>query len=127
MSRVRAQDTKPEVALRSALHRAGFRFRKNVRNLPGKPDIAFPRQKLAVFVDGEFWHGYEFEKWSHKLSKRWRNKIEANMARDRRQDQELKARGWQVIRFGSREVTRATSGCVGTVARALRERAQDLT
>lgn len=86
MSKVRSKDTSPERAVRSALHRLGYRFRKHVKDLPGKPDIVFTRRKVAVFVDGDFWHGFGFESWGGKLSPKWRSKIERNMARDQGRD-----------------------------------------
>ncbi len=67
MSRVRGKDTKPEVLVRSALHRRGLRFRKHMKELPGRPDIVFTRAKICVFIDGDFWHGYDFETWEDKL------------------------------------------------------------
>ena len=60
MSRVKGKDTSIERLVRSELHKRGFRFRKHVKTLPGKPDIVFPKAKVAVFVDGDFWHGYDF-------------------------------------------------------------------
>src|SRR6476469_9829315 len=78
MSSVRTKDTDIEQAVRSALHRRGLRFRKHVRDLPGRPDIVFSRARVAVFVDGDFWHGYDFDTWRGGLSEFWRNKIETN-------------------------------------------------
>jgi DNA mismatch endonuclease (patch repair protein) len=67
MSRIRGKDTTIELTLRSALHQAGFRFRKNVKGLPGTPGIVFHRAKLLIFVDGDFWHGYRFPQWGMSL------------------------------------------------------------
>jgi DNA mismatch endonuclease (patch repair protein) len=112
MAAVRSRDTKPEIALRSALWRRGLRFRIHGR-LPGRPDIVFPSARVVVFVDGDFWHGNawrvrglpsfesQFEKLNNGAS--WRAKIEANMARDLRVTDELTADGWHVVRvFESR-------------------------
>jgi DNA mismatch endonuclease, patch repair protein len=112
MAAVRSRDTRPEVALRSMLWRRGLRFR--VRNkLTGKPDIVFPSARLAVFVDGDFWHGNawrtrgfpSFEAQFEKINNAafWRAKIEGNMARDLHVNAGLSAAGWQVYRvFESR-------------------------
>ena len=96
-------DTRCEQILRSKLFKLGFRFRKNVNSLPGKPDIVFPRQKVAVFCDGDFWHGKDWEARKAKLKKGtnpgyWVKKIETNMARDTRRNRELRADGWRIIR-----------------------------
>ena len=67
MSRVKGKDTSLERVVRSALQKRGLRFRKHIARLPGKPDIIFPKEKIAVFVDGDFWHGYRFPQWKDKL------------------------------------------------------------
>jgi DNA mismatch endonuclease (patch repair protein) len=122
MTRVRTKDTDIEQAVRSALHRRGFRFRKHVRDLPGRPDIVFPRARVAVFVDGDFWHGYDFKTWCDNLSDFWRRKIEANVARDQRNSLALTKDGWQVIRLWKHQVKRDLESCVDLVATAVLER-----
>lgn len=93
------KDTSIEVLVRSALHKRGLRFRKHVKELPGKPDIVFTRVKVAVFIDGDFWHGYGFSKWKDRLSSDyWRGKISKNRARDVRNHLVLRSQGWRVIR-----------------------------
>lgn len=104
MGRVRQRDTAPELALRSALHRRGLRFRKNVKGLPGSPDIVFPGAKVALFVDGDFWHGRNFDAWSAKLQPFWRAKIERNIERDRQNAADLEASGWQVLRVWEKDI-----------------------
>lgn len=98
MSRVRSLDTGLERLVRSALHRRGLRFRKHVRDLPGRPDIVFRTAQVAVFLDGDFWHGYRFPLWQHKLSAFWRTKIAMNRARDARTFRRLRRMGWTVVR-----------------------------
>lgn len=98
------RDTRCEVKLRSLLWRAGARFRKDLASLPGRPDIVFPRQRLAVFCDGDFWHGKDWPARREKLAQGanapyWIAKIEANRARDRRHTAALEAEGWAVLRF----------------------------
>ncbi|GAA5513094.1 very short patch repair protein [Deinococcus carri] len=104
MGRVRQRDTAPELALRSALHRRGLRFRKNVKGLPGSPDIVFIRAKVAVFVDGDFWHGRDFDGWKDKLQPFWRAKIERNIQRDAQNVANLEALGWRVLRVWEKDI-----------------------
>ena len=83
MSRVRGKNTKPEMLVRSALHKRGLRSRKHRKELPGRPDIVFTRAKICVFIDGDFWHGYDFEVWKQKLTPYWQKKIGDTIERDR--------------------------------------------
>jgi DNA mismatch endonuclease, patch repair protein len=119
MSRVRNKDTDIERAVRSELHRRGLRFRKHVQNLPGRPDIVFPRSRVAVFVDGDFWHGYDFDERRDSLSEFWRLKIESNIARDCRNDEALTQDGWRVIRLWKHEIKRDLVTCVDRVEAVL--------
>jgi DNA mismatch endonuclease (patch repair protein) len=105
MSRVRGRDTGPELLLRRALFALGVRgWRCHRANLPGKPDIAFGRSRLAVFVDGAFWHGHPSRYWQGRSGPYWDAKIARNQARDRRVDAELQAQGWSVLRLWDFEV-----------------------
>ncbi len=100
MSRVRNRDTAPEVAVRSMIHRMGYRFRLHARDLPGTPDIVLPRHKKVVFVHGCFWHGHEGcprAKLPQTNAEFWRKKIETNVRRDRKVVEELAECGWQVL------------------------------
>lgn len=100
MSQIRGKDTKPEVLVRSMLHRAGYRFRKNVNSLPGKPDIVLPKYKTVIFVHGCFWHRHKGCKntTTPKTNKSfWEKKFERNVANDRKHQRDLKNLGWQVI------------------------------
>lgn len=106
MSRVRSSDTNLERVLRRSLHRRGLRFRKNVRSLPGKPDIVFLASRVVVFVDGDFWHGYRFPAWCNKLSPFWQAKIAQNRARDRRNFARLRRNGWCVFRVWQHDIER---------------------
>jgi len=112
MSRVRGSDTSIERRLRSELHMRGLRFRKNLKKLPGKPDIVFTRARVAVFIDGDFWHGYQFASWEETLSEPWKKKISENRVRDRRNVKALKALGWNVIRVWEHEVEKGIEQCV---------------
>lgn len=100
MSRVRSSDTQPEITVRSLLHRAGFRFRKNVRKLPGTPDVALPQYRTVVFVHGCFWHQHQDcprARWPASNTEFWNAKLDRNVAPDRRTNKELESAGWRVI------------------------------
>lgn len=105
----RKADTRHELLLRRMLWRAGCRFRKNVPELPGKPDIAFPRVKLAIFCDGDFWHGKDWRNRRAKLEsgsnpRYWVDKIERNMERDSENTRLLQDAGWTVMRFWESDI-----------------------
>ena len=104
MSRVKGRDTGLETRVRSELHKSGFRFRKHLRELPGKPDIVFTRARVAVFLDGDFWHGFEFSTWQHTVSPFWQAKISKTIERDRKSDRQLHDMGWTVLRLWQHEV-----------------------
>lgn len=100
MSRIRSTNTKPEVALRKALHRLGLRFRLHGTRLPGKPDIVLPKYRTAIFVHGCFWHRHEGCKVATTPKSNtafWLDKFERNVARDAAAVVELQAAGWQVL------------------------------
>ena len=122
MSKVHLKRGKAETALAKALWHAGYRYRLNYRKLPGSPDIAITKYKLAIFVDGEFWHGYEWEKRKQKLKANrayWLEKIEENLIRDIRDQQRLNAMDWTVLRFWEKEVIKNLAGCVQAVEDAI--------
>lgn len=100
MSRIRSKNTKPEMVVRSMLHRMGFRFRLHDRKLPGNPDIVLPKYKTVIFVHGCFWHRHEACQYSYIPKSRvkfWEEKFKSNIARDNRNQSELEALGWKVI------------------------------
>jgi len=99
MAGIKGKDTKPEMLIRSELHRRGFRFRKNVKELPGKPDIVLPKYKAVIMVNGCFWHGHgcRLFKWPSTRPEFWKNKIHENMRRDKRNISELNDSGWTVF------------------------------
>lgn len=98
MSGIRARNTKPERLIRSLLHRRGFRFRLNVPDLPGRPDIVLPRYRAAVFIHGCFWHGHNCPlfKWPRTREDFWRAKIARNRTNDARALAALTAQGWRI-------------------------------
>jgi DNA mismatch endonuclease (patch repair protein) len=105
MSKIRGKNTAPEKKLFLYMRWAGIRFRRHY-DLPGKPDAAMPTSKIAVFVDGEFWHGRHFDDWEKQLSEFWRNKIRNNIRRDRRNDRLLRKSGWHVLHVWGRFVVK---------------------
>lgn len=121
MAAIRAKDTKPELALRTALRRAGATgYRLHRKDIPGRPDLSFIRWKVAVFVDGVFWHGHP-DHWDplKASSEYWRTKITRNMERDRAADVALSELGWTVVRVWDQDVKADVSGCVSRVVQAL--------
>jgi DNA mismatch endonuclease (patch repair protein) len=117
-------DTKPEVMLRKALWRAGKRYRKNVKKLSGKPDIVFHGARVVVFVDGDFWHGKDWEARKAKLEKGhnapyWVAKIERNIERDKENQRKLEEEGWVVLRYWESDVKKDTESVVREVATRL--------
>ena len=101
MSRIRSQDTKPEMLVRRFLHGEGFRFRLHVRDLPGRPDLVLPKYSAVVFVEGCFWHGHSCQKGRIPGTNPvfWQSKVAANQARDKRNHRLLRREGWRVIRI----------------------------
>ena len=122
MRRVRSRDTSCELLLRRALHRRGLRY-SLTRRLPGSPDVALVRSRVAVFVDGCFWHGCpEHCRRPSSNTDYWGRKIDRNMARDRRVTEELEEAGWRVLRFWEHEVRASPARCAARVERVVRGR-----
>lgn len=100
MSRIKSKNTKPEELVRKYLFSQGFRYIKNDRRLPGSPDIVLPKYKTVIFVNGCFWHGHngcKYFVWPKSNEDFWKNKIKANIARDKKKTDALEALGWKVI------------------------------
>ncbi len=119
MSRIRSKDTKAEVMLRKALWHLGLRYRKNWKKLPGTPDIALTRQKIAIFIDGDFWHARGHEECpgeqvrSNKLY--WKKKLARNVERDKETNDALVQEGWLVLRFWASDILKDLPACVEKV------------
>lgn len=107
MARIRGSNTGPENVLASMLSVHGVAFDRHVVGLPGRPDFVFQRGRLAVFVDGDFWHGWRFPLWRHKMSEKWAAKIDATRMRDRRNHRRLRRDGWSVLRIWEHEIERS--------------------
>lgn len=123
--RNRSRDTRAEVLLRRELWKRGLRFRLHYTHLPGKPDIIFPRAKLVVFCDGDFWHGRNWKQRRSRLARGanaeyWIPKIQANIRRDRKVSQQLIAAGWKVLRFWETEVLLKPGAAAAAVEREIR-------
>lgn len=117
----KGKDTKPELLLRKELWRRGLRYRKNYKGLYGKPDIVFLGAKIAVFVDGKMWHGYDWEHQKNDFKSNrdyWIPKIEQNIEHDYEVTQELISLGWLVIRFWDFEVKKNLQECADKIERA---------
>jgi DNA mismatch endonuclease (patch repair protein) len=124
MSRIKSKDTSIEVALRKALWQAGIRFRKNYKMAPGSPDIALTKHKIAIFCDGEFWHGKDWETQKQRLHgnrEYWISKIEGNMTRDQKTDGLLRAQGWISLHFWGEDIKKDLPSCVEAVKETIRQ------
>ena len=100
MAKIRGDETQPEIVVRKFLFSKGFRFRKNVKTLPGKPDIVLPKYKAVIFIHGCFWHKHKNCKKAQLPETRkefWEKKISGNVERDKKNIRQLKKAGWQVI------------------------------
>lgn len=120
MQHIRSENTSIEIRLRKALWEKGYRYRKNDKRLPGKPDIVLTKYKIAIFCDSEFFHGKDWEVLKPRLEKGnnsefWVNKISRNMDRDDRVNKELLFMGWTVIRFWGNEIQKNIDECVKVV------------
>lgn len=112
MKRVRLKDGSIEKIVQGELKARGLKFRRHVRSLPGSPDIVFFSQKVAVFVDGDFWHGWRLPAWEGKLSPFWREKLRANRKRDQRNFRKLRTLGWRPIRIWQHQLIRQKENCI---------------
>lgn len=120
MKNIHGKDTKIEVILRKALWNKGYRYRKNYKKLPGSPDIVLTKYKIAIFCDGEFFHGKDWEKLRERLKRGdngefWIKKIARNMEHDNDINKRLEFEGWTVLRFWGNDIKRNPEECVKTV------------
>ncbi len=122
MGRVRQKNTPLERTLQSELRKRKVTFRLHRRELPGTPDIVFPKKKVAVFVDGDFWHGWRLPAWERKLTPFWRNKLRENRKRDARNFRKLRVQGWKVIRIWQHQLKKDSDASIERIQKALRLR-----
>jgi len=118
MSRIRGKNTGPERAVGAIVAGLGLKAELHARDLPGRPDLVLRRRRIAVFVDGDFWHGWRFPVWRNKLSEKWELKIAANRRRDLLNHARLRRAGWLVIRIWEHQLERDPEG-VATRLRAV--------
>lgn len=126
MQHIKAKDTVIEILLRKALWKKGIRYRKNYAAVPGKPDIALTKYKIAIFCDGEFFHGKDWDELREKLLKSdngsfWIEKIERNMKRDDEVNKALLFLGWTVLRFWGIDIKKHTDECIRAVEESIAE------
>lgn len=124
MANVKLKGGDVERLLAKELWRKGYRYWLNYKKLPGSPDIALKKYCIAIFIDGEFWHGYDWDNKKKTIKRNreyWIEKIEENMNRDIRNDKKLKALGWTSIRFWSKEVLKDIDGCVRDIESVILE------
>ncbi len=122
MRAIRSKDTKIEVLLRKELWKNGYRYRIHYKKLPGKPDIVFIKQKIAVFCDSEFFHGFNWAEQQKNIKSNrdyWIPKIESNMKKDRLVTELLEKDGWLVLRFWGKEIQKNLKACADKIERAV--------
>lgn len=120
MQSIRSKNTKIEIILRKALWRCGIRYRKNYSKIPGKPDIAITKYKIAIFCDSEFFHGKDWEQLKPRLQRGdngefWINKIGKNREHDEQVNKKLAFMGWTVIRFWGDDIKKNTDDCIRVI------------
>ncbi len=128
MSLIRSRNTKLEKhfleLLSSELYRKGYRYRKHYSRLPGKPDVVFVKHRLVIFLDGDFWHGYNFNKLRKRLPKKyWLPKIKRNIQRDKKVNFALEKMGWKVLRFWEHEIQKNPSKIIAKIKKGLMQHA----
>jgi DNA mismatch endonuclease (patch repair protein) len=121
MARIKGTNTGPERMVAAAFASCGLEWEAHARDLPGRPDFVFRDDRVAVFVDGDFWHGWRFPQWRDKLSEKWETKIDGNRSRDVRNRRLLRRSGWQVVRLWEHQVAANIDACVARVVQLLKK------
>jgi DNA mismatch endonuclease (patch repair protein) len=119
MSRIRGTNTTPERYIYELLRASGLKFVQHDKSLPGCPDFAFSKPKVAVLVNGDFWHGWRFSVWKHKLPVFWQTKIAATRRRDQKNVSKLKRLGWRVVRIWEHQVEQDAEACIVRIVEAV--------
>jgi DNA mismatch endonuclease (patch repair protein) len=122
MARITGANTGPEKAIGRCLTDEDLAFERHAKDLPGRPDFVFRALRVAVFVDGDFWHGFRFPLWRHKLAAPWQTKIDATRARDARNFARLRRLGWRVLRIWEHQIETDLPACVDRIRAALGKR-----
>ena len=124
MRRIKSVKTTPEILFQKALRKEGIKFKTNYRKLPGSPDIAITNKKVAIFIDGEFWHGYNWKEKKKKIKANrayWIPKIARNIVRDKNNSKKLYREGWKVVRFWQQQIIKDTPKCIERVKTAVKK------
>jgi len=124
MSHIRSKNTSIELLLRKALWHEGIRYRKSYEKLPGKPDIAITKYKIAIFCDGELWHGKDWKNKKNRIktnSDYWISKIERNIVRDIENEKKLESMGWTIVRFWGNKIKKNPMDCVNEIKETIYE------
>jgi DNA mismatch endonuclease (patch repair protein) len=119
MSKIRSKNTSIELLVKKALRKEGIRFVMHPK-MGGNPDFIIPEKRLAVFCDGDFWHGYDYKTRRTSLSKPWRGKIETNMKRDKRNNKNLEKDGWRVIRIWEHQIRKNTRSSIRRIMKYMK-------
>ncbi|MDR3349464.1 MAG: very short patch repair endonuclease [Acidaminococcales bacterium] len=122
MSRIKSKNTSIELSLRKALWRSGIKYRKNYAKLPGTPDIAITKYQIAIFCDGDFWHGKDWKTKKPRIKSNreyWFKKIERNITRDNETNRLLRGMGWTVVRFWGTEICGNPGNCIDNIKEAI--------
>ncbi len=119
MSKIKSENTSPEVFVFRELKNMGIKFKKHYKT-HGKPDIAFPKQKIAVFINGEFWHGRNFKNYQNKLQEFWVKKISLNILRDKNNYKKLKNEGWVIIKIWDKDLKKNPQREIKKITKALK-------
>ncbi|MFC1903732.1 very short patch repair endonuclease [Chloroflexota bacterium] len=125
MKLIKSSNTEPEIQMRKMLWRSGIRYRLYDETLPGKPDIVIKKHKIAVFIDGEFWHGFQWNRKKNKIKANrdyWIPKIERTIERDKKNNQLLEERGWTVVRYWTSEVQKNQQNCLEKITSLIKEK-----
>jgi len=122
MSQIRSQNTRVEILVFRELRKRGIYFQKHYKRAVGNPDIALPRKKKAIFIDGDFWHGYQFSKLKKRLPKKyWLKKIERNIERDKVNRAKLRKGGWKVLRIWEHQMGKNFNKTIKKIVNFLNE------
>ena len=122
MASIKSKNTLLEKGVFRALRKNGIYFQKHYKKALGTPDLAVPSKKIAVFIDGDFWHGYRYTQWKPRLkNKFWTGKIERNMSRDKKYRDSLKRQGWKVLRVWEHEIKKYPRKTIGRVVKILQQ------
>jgi DNA mismatch endonuclease (patch repair protein) len=121
MCNIKTKNTNIERIIQQQLIKKGIKFQRHVHKLPGTPDIVFIKEKVVIFIDGDFWHGYRFPLWKTKLQPFWQNKIQTNRKRDKQNFLKLKRKGWTIIRLWKHEIINTPEKTISRIISILKK------